>query len=339
MSSETNSPQLPVLACVEPLLFFDGNLLIEAEGTRCCVHASVLTHASRAFSEIWHRKPRADGNIVGLRLLNVRFNDLALWMGQLYGNIKFFYWDAPWKISELSSLLETSLTLKHDELHDAIVRHLRQLFPYDLDKWDASLSRRVLHRDDREGGEFALVHLLDRHNVKTGLPGLFYIICTKYTEHDITHGTFSDMGTHFCLTDIDRVRCLEGRQSLLDATELPWNWLRPSTVKPRCNTDAACTAIRNSIFVDVLAGFDQLSPSYKIRALEPWNDEWVKFLCNDCTAYGKMQHTCARLQVWENLPAFWYFADWHELFNADLTILQVPEIQYEYVSAVQMMNG
>ncbi|KAG6826754.1 hypothetical protein H0H92_014579 [Tricholoma furcatifolium] len=324
-------PPSPVVQYCVPFDFSDGNLLIIAQDTQWLVHASVLTRASPVLGTIWAKRPSETVQVTSIRFDNLRYQDLGLWTNRLYENTGIFYYDEPWRVSELKSLLDTTSTLEHQLLYDAIVKCTLRSLPDDFDDWDDSLSRPLVHDVDANGGEFALIAILKQHRMDTGLPALFYRICSKYPVINISQGQVVTEKSSFYMSLQDSFRCLVGRERLSSESLSVWYWAQPMAYKFNCATSKKCTAARSFILSQVCREPSPSSAGYKIFALTPWDKEWNHRLCSTCGGIDRARHRLGRQDIWNKLPSYWGFEDWQALSDAENQPRNVPTVEYSFV--------
>ncbi|KAG6905731.1 hypothetical protein DXG01_001088 [Tephrocybe rancida] len=122
-------------------------------------------------------------------------------------------------------------------------------------------------------------------------------------------------GTLTILPDIDRVRCVAGRQFLLDAQlDCTWAWLTEDSSAP-CTTSVICQRLRAQLRQELLPPLSDATRSYTLlRALEPWCLGWSVALCSSCSCRARVLHELGREHIWNSLPGYFGLQPWEGLF-------------------------
>lgn len=179
---------------VEPLVFYDGNIVLIAGDETVKLHQAVLRRVSSSFECMHHDKDKPSGSIPVIHLSDSS-EDLLLYANAIYNVNRYelhcwailtLYLNStlsgfgPIAVNVISSLLKMGRKYGTTDLLSDIVNRIRHEFPLSLRNWDVSQSFRGAHIVIN-GHIVNFVACFRDNNLWSALPALLFLICKTYT--------------------------------------------------------------------------------------------------------------------------------------------------------------
>ncbi|KAJ6519054.1 hypothetical protein C8R45DRAFT_11752 [Mycena sanguinolenta] len=291
------------------LWFRDGSVVLQAENTQFRVHFGVLARHSSVFSDMWELpQPSDEPTVDGCPVVKLEDDptDVQYMLKTLYDST--FQKVIPLPV--LGALIRLGRKYDFKDLLHSAVERVTAEYPETVEKYLA-MPGTFQAIEPYKGIDFDMVTLLSENKIFTALPSAYYHAVKTTTLSDLLDGIPKEDGTRASLSEVDRHRCVIGRQTLLFKQFEPGyslGWLRKWDFTD-CTSPAACHSSREINLNDLTGGYRILAVPLLLRPLVDWG------FCAACTRHADESLSTGRKKMWKELPEIFDLPPWDELKN------------------------